>query len=151
MPDQELFWKKDTVPVKLFGHEEAALELGSSRGLDGSNYNNNGSQSNVISSCVKGNNLQAFWQWGAGISENFPLPHPPKNINCPIFRLRQVWQIGLCTGAFRRISHYAEVIPSTFQNIYTYNYNSTCEDKCFYGNKRRQRRGYTHPGIAGKQ
>ena len=52
--------KEDTVPIKLLGHEEAALELGSSRGWDGSNYNSNGSRSNVISSCFKGSDLQTL-------------------------------------------------------------------------------------------
>lgn len=46
--------------IKLFGHEEAALELGSSRGSDGSNYNSSGGRSNVISRVVKGNNLQTL-------------------------------------------------------------------------------------------
>jgi len=32
LADQEVTLKKDTMPIRLFGQEEAALELGSSRG-----------------------------------------------------------------------------------------------------------------------
>ena len=67
------------MPIKLSGHEKAALELGSSRGQVGSNYSSNGSRNNVISSCFKGSNLQAYDN-GELVSQrtSYTLTPPPK-------------------------------------------------------------------------
>lgn len=67
------------MPIKLSGHEKAALEPGSSRGQVGSNYSSNGSRNNVISSCFKGSNLQAYDN-GELVSQrtSYTLTPPPK-------------------------------------------------------------------------
>lgn len=137
VPGQEVTLRKGHSAHKVIRPWKAALELGSRRGYNGSNYNSSGGRSSIISSCFKGNNLRTsdrgelvsqrtshsltrhqngnrtYSYWGATAD----------GAMCWSFEENQ-W---LCWGHR----------PGTFQITYIYSLNSiACEDKCFCGNKK---------------